>query len=154
MVAGRCKCALLCVILYPQHNDGAQLLRRFLLCFRGTVQFQPTISSDATFPSSISTPTSPIDSNMSSVEVPNSSCPSLSTWHPTYALANAPPFGGPRVCCRICSIPCPRLIPGYDRCHTRARQAICRRAYGRVCNLRGVNGEPIWELQDVQYVPL
>ena len=77
-----CLCPLICTTM-AEFNSPVD--SSFVLV--GTDQSQvlplsrpPTVTSDTTFPSSISTPTSPIDSNVSSVgtlEVPNHSFPLL-----------------------------------------------------------------------------
>jgi len=111
----------------------------------------PTVTSDTTFPSSISTPTSPIDSNVSCVgnlEVLNHFLPlRLSPPDSPYFLAGASPFCRCCLCRGVHTVLCPRLVSGYDWRHSHARKTLCRRVWARV---QPSWGEPLGELQDVR----
>ena len=111
----------------------------------------PTVTSDATFPSSISTPTSPLDSNVSFVgtlEVVNHSSLSIPLRLTAHIFsASTPPFCRLCVCRGFDPILRPRLVPRYDRWHSYPRQAFCRRVWARV---QSSWGEPLGELQDVR----
>jgi len=111
----------------------------------------PTVTSDTTFPSSISTPTSPLDSNVSFVgtlEVVNHSSLSIPLRLTAHIFsASTPPFCRLCVCRGIDPVLRPRLVPRYDRWHSYPRQAFRRRIWARV---QPSWGEPLGELQDVR----
>lgn len=111
----------------------------------------PTATSDTTFPSSISTPTSPIDSNVSFVgnlEVSNHFVPPhLSPPDSPQFLASASPFCRRCLCRGIHPVLRPRLVSGYDWRHSYARKTLRRRVWARV---QPSWGEPFGELQDVR----